>query len=43
MDFIHLVDKKGRQDKLISLIKEKSNAYLASRNYGYIDTIYASI
>jgi hypothetical protein len=43
LDFIHLVDKKRRQDKLISLTKEKSNAYLASRNYDRTDAIYASI
>jgi hypothetical protein len=43
LDFIHLVDKKREQDKLISPTKEKSNAYLASRNYDRIDAIYASI
>ena len=43
LDFVHLVDKKREQDKLISPTKEKSNAYLASRNYDRIDTIYASI
>jgi len=43
LDFIHLVDKKGGQDKLISPTKEKSNAYLATRDYDRIDTIYASL
>ena len=42
LDFIQLVDKKGEQDKLISLIKEKSNAYLALHDYDCIDAIYAS-
>ena len=42
LDFIHLVDKKEGQDKLISPTKEKSNAYLASRNYDRFDAIYAS-
>lgn len=43
LDFIHLVDKKGRQDKLISPTKEKSYAYLAPRDYDSIDAIYASL
>jgi hypothetical protein len=43
LDFIHLIDKKREQGKLISPTKEKSNAHLASRNYDRIDTIYASI
>ena len=43
LDFIHLVDKKRGQGKLISPTKEKSNAYLASRNYDHIDAIYASV
>jgi uncharacterized protein len=43
LDFIHLVDKKGGQDKLISPTKEKSYAYLASRDYDSFDAFYASL
>jgi hypothetical protein len=43
LDFIHLVDKKKRQDKLISTIKEKSYAYLAPLYYDYTTTICASV
>jgi hypothetical protein len=43
LDFIHLVDKKGGQDKLISPTKEKSFAYLASRDYDSFDAFYASL
>ena len=35
LDFVHLVDKKGRQDKLISPTKEKSYAHLAARDYDH--------
>jgi hypothetical protein len=43
LDFIHLVDKKGGQDKLISPTKEKSDAYLASSDYDRFNAIYASL
>src|SRR5690606_15673055 len=42
LDFIQMVDKKKRQDKLISLSKEKSYAYLATRDYDRIDPLCAS-
>jgi hypothetical protein len=43
LDFIHLVDKKGRQSKLISTTKEKSNAYLATRDYDRFDPVRATV
>jgi hypothetical protein len=38
-----LIDNKGQQDKLISPTKEKSNAYLAARDYDGFDALYASV
>src|SRR5690606_15913996 len=44
LDFIHIVDKKMWQDKLISTRQGgNQNAYLATRDYDRIDTIYASL
>lgn len=43
LDFIHLIDKNKRQDKLISLTKEKSYAYLATRDYDPTHALHASL
>jgi hypothetical protein len=43
LDFIHLIDKKKRQDKLISPTKEKSHAYLATRDYDRFAAFHASL
>jgi hypothetical protein len=38
-----MIDKKRGQSKLISLIKEKPDAYLAHRDYGPIGTLPQSL
>ena len=43
LDFIHLIDKKKWQDKLISPPKEKSHAYLATRDYDRFAAFHASL
>jgi SAM-dependent methyltransferase len=43
LDFIHLIDKKKWQDKLISPPKEKSHAHLATRDYDRFAALHASL